>query len=50
MSEDNWYFEYRFGPLMEPFEDEGLFEIKISQEAFLKLFDDFLTKLGEKQE
>jgi len=49
LSENEWYFEYRYGPLMEPFEDEGLFEIKVSEEEFKKAFSVFMDLITDVQ-
>jgi len=45
VSEREWYLELRYGPLMEPFEDEYLLEIEISEWEFRRALDKFLDEI-----
>ena len=47
MSENEWWFEYRYGSLMEKAIGESCFPITVSEEEFLKAHIEFIGKISK---
>jgi len=47
MSEKEWYFEYNYGELMEPFENVGMVKLDVDEITFRQLLVDFLKAISQ---
>jgi hypothetical protein len=49
MSENEWFFEYNYGELMEEWISNGITEIKVDEDTFRRLLTKFLLDISAKE-